>query len=115
MVYILDGQVLPDDDPRVQQRKRSGGEQSSQAHYRSNMSAAAGRHTNRVRPQVSQGLIGHVNQQLTAYGVPKFSIAERVVEPIALVGGIILLMVFGVKGLLLGGVVWFITQPSPNT
>lgn len=111
MVYILDGQVLQDDDPRVQQRKRS----SEQPQHRSNVYGAPGRHASRVRPQVAQGLLANVNHQLTAYGVPKFSIANRVVEPIVLVGGILLLMVFGVRGLLLGGAVWFITQPNSQT
>ncbi|RDD37439.1 Uncharacterized protein C10orf35-like protein [Trichoplax sp. H2] len=116
MVYILDGQVLQDDDPRVQQRKRSS-EQPRQANpnYRSNIAAASGRHANRVRPQATQGVVGQINQQLTSFGIPQFTIANRVVEPIALVGGLILLMVFGVRGLLLGGVLWFVTQPNPNS
>lgn len=53
-----------------------------------------------------------INQKLLDFGVPRFNVGSYVVEPIALVGMILAGLLFGLPGLLFGGVLFMVVMSS---
>lgn len=73
-------------------------------------------------PGAGRGFIGQgdgqvsvftlINQKLLELGIPRFSVGPYTVEPIALVGMILALLLFGLPGLLFGGVLFLVVMSS---
>ena len=75
------------------------------------------RHDDYQQPQ-GQGQVSVftlINQKLLDLGIPRFNVGPYVVEPVALVGMILAFMLFGLPGILFGGVLFLIVMSSQST
>lgn len=106
MVTIINGEIVQDNDPRAQEfrnRERrpeqSRGQSQQQGTYRQS-------------PQRQQGgsIFDQLNLRLLDAGFPRWNLGQNVVEPIVSVALILALLLFGFRGFILVGVVWFFLQ-----
>lgn len=67
-------------------------------------------------PQQQGGQVASVfemiNQKLLALGVPRWNLGETTIEPVVSVGVLLIGLIFGLKGLLFAGVLFFISKMS---
>lgn len=116
MVTIIDGEIVQDDDPRAQAYKQRNRRQESSNQSQTQQSFDPTR--TRQRPQVGPGGIGggsiidQFNNRLIAAGFPRWNLGQNVVEPIVSVMLILALVFFGLKGVLMVGVVWFLLNQA---
>lgn len=117
MVRILsNGEIVQDDDPRA--RQAAGNRGSNSARPRQGFV----RHEDYQQPGAGRGFLGQgegqvsvftlINQKLLDFGIPRFNVGPYVVEPIALVGMILAGLLFGLPGLLFGGVLFMVVMSS---
>lgn len=70
-------------------------------------------------PEPQGNIFQALNQRLTAFGIPSFNLGSIVIEPIVSVGLLIALLVFGLNGLILGLILFFVcrwsTHGAPET
>lgn len=115
MVRILsNGDIVPDDDPRAQQRSsrssgssarpRQGYVQHDDNNYQQGGMGAQGGQ--------SVSIFTVVNQKLLGYGLPRFNVGPYVVEPIVLVGLVIAGLLMGIPGLIFAALLFFVSQWS---
>lgn len=136
MVRILaNGDIVPDDDPRVQQSTRStrgnnvhgihsgtnqnGGQQGQrqgwgqggggQGWYGGGDGAPEDGNDGQVH-QVS--IFEVMNQKLLSLGVPRWNFGEHVIEPIVLVGFLLAMLLFGLRGLIMGVLLFAVVKMS---
>jgi len=116
MVTIIDGEIVQDDDPRAQAYKQRNRWQENSPPSQREQNFDPGRM--RARPQVGPGGIGggsiidQVNNKLLSAGFPRWNLGQNVIEPIVSVALLLALIFFGVKGLLMVGVVWFLLNQA---
>jgi len=110
MVTIINGEIVQDNDPRAQEFRNRGRrqEQQQRGHQQQQWSHS------QTSPQENQGgsIFDQLNNRLISAGFPRWNLGQNVVEPIASVALILALVLFGIQGVLLVGVVWFIMQQS---
>lgn len=135
MVWILaNGEVVQDDDPRAQEARRAqratnahntrsandqfrgyGGDRGQgggQAWYSGGAGGEGVPEDGQVR-QVS--IFEIINQKLLDLGIPRWNFGEHVVEPIVIVGFLIAMLFFGLRGLLFGGLLYAVVKMSQGT
>ncbi|KXJ09579.1 uncharacterized protein FAM241B [Exaiptasia diaphana] len=111
MVTIIDGEIVQDDDPRAQAYKQRNRRPEPTTQSQTEQTFDSTRM--RQRPQVGPGGIGggsiidQFNNKLLAAGFPRWNLGQNVVEPIVSVMLILALVFFGLKGVLMVGLVWF--------
>ncbi|XP_071829982.1 protein FAM241B-like [Apostichopus japonicus] len=134
MVRILaNGDIVQDDDPRAQQGRRTQGgtnihglrsstsdqgrgyrnegqgQGGGQAWYGGGAGGEGVPEDGQVR-QVS--IFEVINQKLLDLGVPRWNFGQHVVEPIVLIGFLIAMLLFGFRGLLVGGLLFAVVKMS---
>lgn len=109
MVTIINGEIVQDNDPRAQEFRNRGRRQEQQQRQ----SQQQWSHSQNP-PQEQQGgsIFDQLNNRLISAGFPRWNLGQNVVEPIVSVALILALVLFGIQGVLLVGVVWFIMQQS---
>ncbi|CAL1542225.1 unnamed protein product [Lymnaea stagnalis] len=109
MVKILaNGDIVPDDDPRVKQAsRRSAANPTRQGGFQS-----AGDNRDDQGPVQQINIFQSLNQRLLAFGIPQLRLGDIVVEPIVLVGFILVLMIFGIHGLIFGVLLYTVSRWS---
>eukprot|EP00794_Sanderia_malayensis_P012299 gene12299-13567_t len=129
MVKIIDGEIVPDDDPRAvewerRQRQQQGWSdprlrQSQQQQQQSGtglgrsafglggmMGGGAAQHPGQRVGSPFQG----INNKLMEMGLQPWNVGAYVIEPIFTVAFLLALVFYGIKGLIIVGVVWFLFQ-----
>ncbi|XP_057308932.1 protein FAM241B-like [Hydractinia symbiolongicarpus] len=106
MVKIIGGEVVQDDDPRAIEWER-----------RQNRTAQGGlgRPTDTVhnfaqgvRQDPNQPPLVAINNRLRGFGIPDFNVGGHVIEPLFSVAGVLALVFWGLPGLLIVAVVWYV-------
>ncbi|XP_048472345.1 protein FAM241B-like isoform X2 [Rhincodon typus] len=103
MVRILaNGEIVQNDDPRVrtapQRREDLNRPRQGYVHNSENANQFYHGQTNQ-----DHSLFANLNQQLINMGFPRWNLGNQVIEPLVSVLLILLLMMFGMRGLLLIG------------
>lgn len=108
MVTIINGEIVQDNDPRAQEFRNRGRRQEQQRQQQPNYGSQS------QNPPVQErgSIFDQLNNRLISAGFPRWSLGQNVVEPIVSVALILALVLFGVQGVLLVGVAWFIMQQS---
>eukprot|EP00054_Salpingoeca_dolichothecata_P008911 m.50426 g.50426 ORF g.50426 m.50426 type:complete len:147 (+) comp18032_c1_seq1:28-468(+) len=140
MVMIINGEVVPDDDPRAIARRRQAASSSSSSSGRPNTYASSsggtqgvfgfgssgnGSNNNRGSgPRPSPGNVpswlapgtplGNINAQLSAH-VQAFELGGFVIYPIVLLAAALACFIFGIRGLIVVALVVFFSQPDART
>uniref|UniRef100_A0A0B7AFY7 DUF4605 domain-containing protein n=1 Tax=Arion vulgaris TaxID=1028688 RepID=A0A0B7AFY7_9EUPU len=112
MVRILpNGDIVADDDPRVQQttRRPDASTHPGQRRFQTTRNAEPGPG---YEPQVN--IFQSLNQRLIAFGIPRFNVGDIAVEPIVTIGMLIALLVFGIHGLILGIILFAVSRWSTH-
>lgn len=104
MVTIINGEIVPDNDPRAQEFRNRGRRQERQQQWPHSQ--------NPPHEQLGRSIFDQLNNRLVSAGFPRWNLGQYVVEPIVSVALILALVLFGIQGVLLVGVVWFIMQQS---
>lgn len=127
MVKIIDGEIVPDDDPRAvewerRQRQSQGwndkrlrgnatpgggadGSQYNNAFARMGFPQGSGAQGG--QPQGQSPFQG-INEKLTELGLRPWNIGEYIVEPVFTVALILALVFYGFPGLVVVAVIWFV-------
>lgn len=115
MVTIINGEIVQDNDPRAQaykQRNRRP-ESSNEQGGRVDQSSFSTRQRPNGPSVLGQGsMLDQVNNKLLEAGFPRWNLGQNVVEPIVSVILILALLLFGFKGLLIVGFIWFMLRQS---
>ena len=109
MVTIINGEIVQDNDPRAQEFRNRGRRQEQQPRQ------SQQQWTHSQNPPHEQGggsIFDQLNNRLISAGFPRWNLGQNVVEPIVSVALILALVLFGIQGVLLVGVAWFIMQQS---
>lgn len=110
MVKIINGEVVPDDDPRAQEwmrRQRQPGSSQSPfpnawQHQQQQQGGAGGRQQmNEQSPTVE------INNRLRAFGLSDLRLGQHVIEPMYLVAAVLGLVFWGIPGILIVAAIWF--------
>lgn len=114
MVKIIDGEIVQDDDPRAiewerRQRQNYGWNdprlRGSQAPpSQNNQFPPGGGHQGQIQGQSPfQG----INEKLAQFGLRPWRIGENVVEPVFTVALILALVFYGLPGVVIVAVIWY--------
>ena len=113
MVTIINGEIVQDDDPRAhayRERNRRESQRTEQPagqpHYMGRSQPAG------EAPAGGLGVFSELNTRLLNAGFPRWNVGQNVVEPVASVALILALIFFGLRGVLLVGLVWFLIRQS---
>ena len=127
MVKIINGEIVQDDDPRavewarlqsqrqsVTQRRQQTGQgmqgQGQGMGLFGGLQGAFGSGQGRQEPQPAQAQqspFQGINEKLAGMGIPRWNIGQNVVEPLFSVIFVLALIFYGVRGLLMAGLLWF--------
>lgn len=111
MVTIINGEIVADSDPRAQEYRNRGRRQERQQGQSQQQQLTYGTHDQQQNPNGQEGgLFTQLNNRLLTAGFPRWNLGQYVVEPIMSVSLILALVLFGLRGVLLVGVVWFLMQ-----
>jgi hypothetical protein len=119
MVTIINGEIVPDNDPRAKAyRERRSNTNRGQTNART---------ANENAPRIQDGGQNNANSPFTEMnnylirvGIPRFTLAGTVVEPIILIAALVALILFGLPGLVLMAIGYFVFSsaglgnPGPN-
>ena len=102
---------MQDNDPRAQEFRNRGRRQEQQQRGQPQQQWS---HSSQNPPQEQHGgsIFDQLNNRLISAGFPRWNLGQNVVEPIVSVALILALVLFGIQGVLLVGVVWFLMQQS---
>lgn len=109
MVTIINGEIVQDNDPRAQEFRNRGRRQEQQQRRPQHQWPHS---QNPPHEQLGRSIFDQLNNRLISAGFPRWNLGQNVVEPIVSVALILALVLFGIQGVLLVGVVWFIMQQS---
>lgn len=107
MVTIINGEIVQDNDPRAQEFRNRGRRQEQQQRRPQQQWPHS---QNPPHEQQGGSIFDQLNNRLISAGFPRWNLGQNVVEPIVSVALILALVLFGIQGVLLVGVVWFIMQ-----
>ncbi|XP_038061234.1 protein FAM241B-like [Patiria miniata] len=120
MVRILaNGDIVQDDDPRVQQSSHSGNaptnrgsrmgyiQQNTEPHQYGHDGQGAGGHEVQ-----NVSIFQTLNQRLLDLGIPCFNIGPYTIQPIVTVAFILAMLIFGLPGLLFAGLLFGVVMLS---
>lgn len=130
MVKIIDGEIVQDDDPRAiewerRQRQNQGysdprlrNNQNEQQQQQGSMGAFGGLFGGGMGRAGAPGA-GHqqgqgqspfdgINQRLSEFGLRPWNIGGNVVEPIVTVALILALVFYGLRGVMVVAIVWYL-------
>ncbi len=127
MVKIIDGEIVQDDDPRAlewerRQRQSQGwsdprlrNQGQQQAQYQQQGMGAMGAFGNMMgnvgggnaQPGQAPSPLQGINNRLSEMGLRPWNIGQYVVEPVFTVALVLALVFYGVKGLMVVGIVWY--------
>ena len=110
MVTIINGEIVADSDPRAQEYRNRGRRQERQQGQSQQQQWTYGTHDQQNPNGLEGGLFTQLNNRLLTAGFPRWNLGQYVVEPIMSVSLILALVLFGLRGVLLVGVVWFLMQ-----
>lgn len=110
MVTIINGEIVQDNDPRAQEFRNRGRRQEQQQRGQQQQQWTHGQ--NPAPEHQGGSIFDQLNNRLISAGFPRWNLGQNVVEPIASVALILALVLFGIQGVLLVGVVWFLMQQS---
>lgn len=111
MVTIINGEIVPDSDPRAKayRERRNNTNRAQTRTTTSNETASRSRQPNQDGGQGNNNSpFTEINNQLLRLGIPRFTLAGNVVEPVFLVAALIAVLFVGLPGLLMIAVVYFI-------
>lgn len=121
MVTIINGEIVPDDDPRAQayrQRRNNASRRDTSERatsfrgQTSEQGDTRNPNTNNVQGAGARGtansMFYNVNNRLLDAGLPRLTVAGRVIEPLILIGVVLGVIFLGLRGLALIGVVYFL-------
>ena len=100
---------MQDNDPRAQEFRNRGRRQEQQQRQPQQQWSHS---QNPPHEQQGGSIFDQLNNRLISAGFPRWNLGQNVVEPIVSVALILALVLFGIQGVLLVGVVWFIMQQS---
>ncbi|XP_039273263.2 protein FAM241B-like [Styela clava] len=122
MVRILaNGDVVQDDDPRLQQRTNTGtryGTINSQDSGYDEQQSAGGAgdampyHGGQAHYQEGPTLFDTWNQKLIDIGIPRWNIGNNTIEPLMTVMFLLVMLIFGLPGLMFLGLLYLIIRIS---
>ena len=115
MVTIINGEIVPDNDPRAQaywQRKNnSSARETTEGEPRQtsprNQTSRSGQR-NGTNVQNGGSMFYDVNNRLLEAGIPRLTFAGRVFEPLVLIGIMLAVIFLGLRGLMLIGLIYFL-------
>ncbi|XP_015283896.1 PREDICTED: uncharacterized protein C10orf35 homolog [Gekko japonicus] len=117
MVRILaNGDIVQDDDPRVRQNTQN----SSRLGFFNTMTNAGSTPHQRFQQQSQQqgarpgerSPFSDLNHQLVNLGFPTWNLGNHVVQPLMSILLLFLLLMFGIRGLLLVGLIYIVSHLS---
>ena len=109
MVTIINGEIVQDNDPRAQEFRNRGRRQEQPQQQQQ---WSHGTQSRNPPGQEGGSIFDQLNNRLVSAGFPRWNLGQNVVEPIVSVALILALVLFGLQGVLLVGVAWFIMQQS---
>jgi hypothetical protein len=115
MVTIINGEIVPDHDPRAKAyRERRNNTSRAQTNART-----SNENTSRTTHQFQDGgqnnansPFTEINNYLLRVGIPRFTLAGNVVEPIFLIAALVMVIFVGLPGLVLMAIVYFVYTSS---
>lgn len=116
MVTIINGEIVPDNDPRAKayrERKSNTNRQESTSRTANENARTNGRGTqygrqDNVNNNNQASPFTEINNYLLRVGIPRFTLAGTVVEPIILIAALLVLVFFGLPGLILMAIAYFV-------
>jgi hypothetical protein len=117
MVTIIDGEIVQDNDPRAQAYKQRHRRPESSNEQRGNGDQGSFNSRTRQRANAPGGLgagsiLDQLNNKLISAGFPRWNLGQNVVEPIVSIVLILALVMFGLKGILIVGFIWFMLKQT---
>ncbi|XP_031553322.1 protein FAM241B-like [Actinia tenebrosa] len=115
MVTIINGEIVQDNDPRAQAYKQRNRRPESLTEQ--GVQGGPNSFSTRQRPNgpsvLGQGsMLDQLNNKLLDAGFPRWNLGQNVVQPIVSVILLLALLLFGLKGLLIVGFIWFMLRHS---
>ncbi|CAH1794592.1 unnamed protein product [Owenia fusiformis] len=121
MVRILsNGEIVQDNDPRLQQRGNTNGSQQQRRGYIEHndnedaMMQGQGGGQRGMGYAQGPSMFDTLNQKLLNAGFPRWNAGPYVVEPLVSVGLLVLFMMAGFRGLLFGAVLFMVCKWSTS-
>ena len=111
MVTIINGEIVQDNDPRARAyRERQDNANRPQINSRrSNENASqSNQRFQDGRQNYANSPFTDINNYLLRAGIPRFTLAGNVVEPVFLIAALIVVILAGLPGLLLMAIVYFV-------
>ncbi|ESO08792.1 hypothetical protein HELRODRAFT_152883, partial [Helobdella robusta] len=115
MKILANGEIVQDDDPRVQAKPQAStrsAKQTTQDIRRHNVETIPPNDANVVAHGPSYSIFDTLNNQLVSVGVPTWNLGPYPVKPIVSVGFILSIAVMGFRGLLFSGLLFFVVNYS---
>ncbi|XP_038599991.1 protein FAM241B [Tachyglossus aculeatus] len=113
MVRILaNGDIVQDDDPRVRANSQARGNSSRQGLFDGTRGAGDPPPRQPGAGPGPRSPFSELNRQLVTMGFPVWNVGNQVVEPVMSILLLFLILLLGVRGLLLVGLVYVVSQLS---
>ena len=112
MVKIIAGEIVQDDDPRVQQLKNQQQRNNRPLPNTWNRGGDGGNaHSAQRQPQQQQlSPLDAVNDKLRQFGINDLNFQGHVIEPVFIVAAVLCLVFYGIPGVLIVAVIWYVSR-----
>ena len=117
MVKIINGEIVPDDDPRAVawQRRQEQSRRPQNTQYGGNPQYGGNQQYGGSNPQYGSQMQGQeqsplveINRRLREFGIPNLTLGGHVLEPAIIIALLLALIFIGLKGVLIvGGLYYF--------
>ena len=113
MVKIIAGEIVQDDDPRVQQLKNQQQRNNRPLPNTWNRGGDEGNaHSAPQQRQQQLQPFDAVNDKLRQFGINDLNFQGHVIEPVFMVAAVLCLVFYGVPGLLVVAVIWYVSRQA---
>ena len=110
MVKIIAGEIVQDDDPRVQQLKNQQQRNNRPLPNTWNRGGdGSNAHSAQRQPQQLSPLDA-VNDKLRQFGINDLNFQGHVIEPVFMVAAVLCLVFYGIPGVLIVAVIWYVSR-----
>jgi hypothetical protein len=111
MVTIINGEIVPDNDPRAKAYRERRNNANRPQTYSTTSNESSSRSSQRFQGgggNNANSPFTDINNYLLRVGIPRFTLAGNVVEPVFLIAAVIVVIFVGLPGLLLMAIVYFV-------
>ena len=115
MVTIINGEIVPDNDPRAKAYRERKSNQNSQSQTRNrstNQNATTDREIQNGGRNDRNSPVTEINNYLVNAGMPRLNMGGTVIQPIFLIAALLVIIFMGPSGILIIGIGYFLYVQS---